>query len=249
MVPALERGLRIIELLAENNDGLRFVEIQNEIKIPKPSLSRLLRVLVENSYLTKSQGGYRLGNKFLYLSLSLIRDLDLRKKAYPHLIKLKEQTNETVELEILEGTSLIVIEKIESEESIRLFSQIGGKYTHLHATAPGKVVLAYMLDQELKSYIEKHGLVKITKNTITNLSLLKKHLTIIRQKGVAFDDQEMREGVRRIAAPVFDFQGKITGLIDLAGPVFRMNLKKINNLQKLVKGTALNISRDLGFSH
>lgn len=243
--PALERGLRLIECLAESNDGLSFTELKNRLNIPKPSLVRFIHVLWKNNYINKTDRKYKLGYKMLSLSSELLGKIDLRTKAYPYLKQLMEQTNETIELEIFDGKSLIVIEKIESEESVRLFSQVGDRFEHLHASAPGKIVLAYT--GLLTEYIKNTKLLKITEKTIINLNVLEQQLAGIRNKGYAFDDQEIRMGIRRISAPVFDLHGKLAAVIDIAGPVFRIYLKDVDKLGKLLNNIGLRISRELGY--
>ena len=245
-VPGLERGLILIEVLAENSEGLSFTELQNKSGIPKLSLIRIIQVLLHKNYIIKLERKYKLGYKILSLSNTLLRKLDLRTKAFPYLKQLAAQTKETVELEIVDGQALIVVEKMESEESIRLFSQVGLRFEHLHAVAPGKVALAYT--DLLPGYIKNHKLRRITEKTIVNANVLKHQLAEIRNKGYAFDDQEIRIGVRRIAAPVFDGHGKLIGIVNIAGPVFRIILKDIGKLGKLLSDIGLKISRELGYN-
>lgn len=243
--PALERGLCLIECLAESSGGLSFTELKNKLNIPKPSLVRFIHVLLRNNYINKTDRKYNLGYKILFLSSALLGKIDLRTKAFPYLKQLMAQTNETIELEIFDGKSLIVIEKIESEESVRLFSQVGSRFEHLHASAPGKIVLAYT--GFLTEYMKNTALLKITKKTIINLNILEQQLVVIRNKGYALDDQEIRMGIRRISAPIFDLHGKLAAVINIAGPVFRIRLKEVDKLGKLLNNTGLKISCELGY--
>jgi DNA-binding IclR family transcriptional regulator len=159
-----------------------------------------------------------------------------------------EQTGETVELSILDNEELLCIEKIEGSESIRLFTQIGSRYRTLHASAPGKVHLAYMSPRDFEKFISEYGLPRLTENTITDVNVLKSQLEQILQTGVAFDDQERRLGVRRFASPIFDCNGKKIAVVDLAGPVFRLTLERKQHFAELVKKTAQRISKHLGFA-
>ncbi|GAH08665.1 unnamed protein product [marine sediment metagenome] len=84
-------------------------------------------------------------------------------------------------------------------------------------------------------------------NTITNVEKLKEELKEIRTKGYAFDDQEVRLGVRRIAAPIFDHSKKIAGVIGIAGPTFRMRQGRKEELGRIVKQAAEEISNELGW--
>ena len=248
-VPALERGLRILECLAQSHSPLSFTELQQQLAIPKASLVRLLMTLIENGYvMTIPEGrGYQLGMKILSLASRLLDRLDIRMYARSFMQELMEQTSETVELSILDNGELLCIEKIEGSESIRLFTQIGSRYRTLHASAPGKVHLAYMPPQDFERLIQEHGLPRLTDNTITDMNVLKSQLEEIRQSGVAFDDQERRLGVRRFASPIFDCNRKKIAVVDLAGPVFRLTSERKQHFAELVKKTAQRISKYLGF--
>jgi len=144
------------------------------------------------------------------------------------------------------GALLNRLDKCESIESIRLVAQIGSRYRALHPTAVGKVFLAYMPEEEFMHIIKERGLNKYTENTITEINTLKKELRKIRLNGYAFDDQEVRLGVRRISAPIFNYSNQLVGTIGIAGPTFRMRKSRINDMATMVKQTAKEISYNLG---
>ncbi|HIE43719.1 MAG TPA: IclR family transcriptional regulator, partial [Candidatus Omnitrophica bacterium] len=110
----------------------------------------------------------------------------------------------------------------------------------------GKVFLAYMPEEKFERIIKERGLKKYTENTITDVDKLKKELKEIRSSGYAFDDQEVRLGVRRIAAPIFDHSNNLAGVVGIAGPTFRIRKGRINELARMVKQTAKDISQELG---
>jgi len=161
--------------------------------------------------------------------------------------KLMEESEETVELAILDDKEIVYIDKLESYESIRLVARIGSRYSTLHPTAVGKVFLAYMPEEDFESIIRERGLKRFTENTITDAEKLKEELKEIRAKGYGFDDQEVKLGVRRIAAPIFDHSEKIAGVIGIAGPTFRMRRERKEELGRMVKQAAEEISNELGW--
>ncbi len=247
-VPAVERTLNILELLGESEEPLSFTQIGRQLQISKPSLSRLLSNLKERDYLHRNTTTkrYELGLRLLHLGSSLLEKIDLRGRAQPFLQELMEKSGETVELGILDGDALLFIDKWESSKSIRLFAKVGSRFPKLHASAPGKVLLAYIPEEDFKRFIRK-GLVRVTNHTITKIKKLREELKKIKKLGYGFDDQEVREGVRRFASPIFDHQGNLAGVVGIAGPAFRMLLKKKRVFGKMVKETAEKISRRLGY--
>ena len=182
----------------------------------------------------------------MHLGNRVLERIDIREKAQPFLRELMERSGETVELGILDDSALLFIDKWETSKSIRLFAQVGSRFSKLHASAPGKILLACIPEEDFKRFIRK-GLVKVTKHTITKIGKLGEELEKIRKQGYGFDDQEVREGVRRVAAPVFDHQGNLAGVVGIAGPAFRMPLKKKPTLGKMVKAIAEKISERLGY--
>ncbi len=247
-VPAVERVLDILELLEENKEPLSFTQILKQLHISKPTLSRLLCNLAERGYLHRNPATkkYELGLKLLHIGSSLLEKIELREKAQPFLRELMEKSGETVELGILDDDALLFIDKWETDESIRLFAKVGSRFSKLHASAPGKALLAHIPEEDFKRFTQK-GLVKVTNHTITKIGELKEELKKIKKQGYVFDDQEVREGVRRFASPIFEHQGNLAGVVGIAGPAFRMPIKKKNIFGKMVKETAEKISESLGY--
>lgn len=248
LVPGLERGLRIIELLEKEKEGLSFGELLDRTGIPRPSLARILNILEAYDFIRNSNNGkYRLGYRLLSLGYKVYSQLDLVSEARPFLLNLVELTGETAELTILDRGEILYIDKIDSPEPIRLVARIGSRYKTLHCTAIGKVYLAYMGENFLNDYLSKVGLPSFTEKTITNPEILREQLEEIRLKGYAFDDQEVRIGVRRIASPIFGSFDGLVGVLGIAGPTFRITLDRIGELGSIVKDIGLKLSGRFGY--
>lgn len=248
LVPSLERGLKILELLEKEKEGLTFGELLEKTEIPKPSLARILNLLESYNFVRNSSDGkYRLGFRLLSLGYSVYTNLDLVREAKPFLKELVDTTGETVELAILDREEILYIDKIESPEPIRLVARIGSRYKTLHCTAVGKVFLAYMGEDFLKNYLVRVGLSPFTEKTITDVKVLKAQLDEVRLKGYAFDDEEVRLGVRRIASPVFGSFKGLVAVVGIAGPTFRITLERKEELGEVVKRVAMRLSERFGY--
>jgi DNA-binding IclR family transcriptional regulator len=245
--PALSRGLKVLELLAQEESELSLKSISERLHIPTPSLWRILWVLRDNGYLLFDQDKktYRLGFKFLYLGNILLNRMGFRSQAREYLKQLVEFTGETVELSARVKDQLILIDQVEGPESIRLFSRIGSAYPYFHATAPGKVYLAHMTGEKLKRVMDRIGLPRITRYTITKFTDLEDELKLVKERGYGFDRQEMRIGVSRIAAPVYDQLGKVVACLGVAGPSFRITTKNYGKIGKWTKDLADQLSEEL----
>jgi len=174
MTTALERGLRIIELLAEEETELTLKEIGRRLGIPSPSLWRLLSLLRERGYVNydPDKRTYRLGFKFLYMGNVLLGGAGYRSQAREHLKELVALTGETAELSSRIKDQLVLIDQVEGPDAIRLFSRVGSAYPYFHATAPGKVYLAHLEKEKFYRVMEEMGLPAITPRTKTDIKEL-----------------------------------------------------------------------------
>lgn len=169
-VPALERGIDILELLASSGKALSFSKILTALSIPRASLVRILDTLVERKIIDKMEvdGHYRLGMKLLYLGHRLKDKINLRTVAWPLMQRLAEQIRETVELSVLDQGQLLLIEQIEGPGDVRVYSRIGGAYPYFHAVSVGKLYLAHMDPAKRKRVVDQLGLPAVTPWTITD---------------------------------------------------------------------------------
>jgi len=167
--------------------------------------------------------------------------------------ELAEKTRKTVELSTLDRDQLVLMEQVEGTEGIRLYSRIGSAYPYFHAVAVGKIYLAHMAPEKRYKVLTTIGLPPMTENTITDLDVLEAEIKRIKEKGYAFEDQELRKGVRRIVAPIYDhknhssrsshFDGVgLVGCIGVAATIFSFEIDDKENLARQVMETADRIS-------
>jgi IclR family transcriptional regulator, KDG regulon repressor len=252
LVQTIERVSRILDLVSRSSQGVSIRDLSDELKLPKGTVHRLLLSLSYFGYIKQdiNTKKYLLGLKLLELGNLIINQLDLRKLAEPLLKELVENTRETVHMVILDNNEVVYIDKIETEEStggLKMASMVGSR-NPAHCSAVGKVLLSYSSEEEIGTLIQEKGLSRKTSHTITDPFQLKEQLSIVRNQGYAIDDEENEEGIRCVAAPIFNDKGKAVSAISLSGPAFRVTKKLIqDSLKKEVTKTALEISKRLGF--
>lgn len=165
--------------------------------------------------------------------------------SHPYLKSLAESCLETAALTVFDGTGLIYVDVVESPRPVKL--SVGkGSILPLYAGSPGKVVLAYKDPAFIEHVIETTGLVKLGKNTITGSDELKRELACIRRRGFSESDSEFDIGVRSVAAPIFDFKGRVIASISAAGPSDRISENRSVLIEQVME-TAQAISLDLGY--
>jgi DNA-binding IclR family transcriptional regulator len=161
--------------------------------------------------------------------------------------ELVKQYNETVHLGVLEEGEVLYLAKEESSQTIRMISYIG-KRAPLHCTALGKVLLAYISEEERKKILEEKELPRLTKNTITDKRELEKELDKIREQDFALDREENEKDVRCIGAPIRNYKGKVIAAISISSPIFRIDKNVQNNLKEALIKTTNKISKRLGYN-
>ena len=245
---AVDRAIDVIELLSATEADLSFSQILTSHNIPRQSLVRILNTLCDRGIIdrTEQRGFYRLGMKFLYMGNRLKDKINLRAVAWPFMGELSRQTRKTIELSILDRDQLICIEQIQGTEGVNLYSRVGSVYPYLHAVSVGKIYLGHMNPVKRKQILGKIGLPKVAKNTITDISVLEKELRVIQKEGYAFEDQELRIGVRRVAAPIYDYMDELAGCISIAAPIFSFKVKVKHRLGEMAVEAARKISKRMG---
>ena len=168
------------------------------------------------------------------------------KEATPHLKELVRKCNETVHLGVLEGGEVLYLAKEESSQTIRMISYVG-KRAPLHCTALGKVLLAFLPEEERKKILKQEELPRLTDNTITDRNKLEKELSKIQIQGFALDREENEKDVRCIAAPIRNYRGEVIAAISISSPVFRIDKNAQNNLKVALIETSRKISKRLGY--
>jgi DNA-binding IclR family transcriptional regulator len=155
---------------------------------------------------------------------------------------LHKITQQPVNLSLRQGDEIVYIERAFSERSgMQVVRAIGGR-APLHLTSTGKLFLAAEEPQRVRSYATRTGLAGHTRNSITQLPLLERELSMARQQGVARDNEELELGVKCIAAGIYDDQNKLIAGLSISAPADRLDDSWLPKLQS----TANEISSALG---
>ncbi len=245
--PAVHRAIDIIEFISSSQREVSFSEIVESLDIPRQSLIRILNALCDRGFLDKSgqRGLYRIGLKFLYLGHGLPDKYEFRTVAWKYMKELSQKTLKTIELSSLDRDQLILLEQIRGQEEMSLYSRVGSVIPYLHAVSVGKVYLSLMDEDKRRRVIGKIGLPAVTKYTITDTKRLEDEIRETQKRGYGFEDQELREGVRRVAAPVFNADGKHVGCIGLSATVFSFGLDELDRYGQMVLDAAGKTSAEL----
>ncbi|MGF1470606.1 MAG: IclR family transcriptional regulator [Rubrobacteraceae bacterium] len=245
-VQSVDRAITVMELLSSQGwSGV--TEVANELNIHKSTAYRLLatlrdRGLVEQDNATEK---YRLGFGVVLLASTVTADLDIVRYARPICERLSDELEETVTVTALEGAEAVIIHQSISTSSMMAVDW-SGWHSPLHASAAGKVLLAYM-PEERRQHILRKPLESLTENTVTDRAVLQAQLQEIREIGYGYIDEELEVGMTAVGAPIQTADGKVIAAVAVSGPVFRLPAEQVPETAELVKQAAEEISRSLGF--
>ena len=246
-ITALQRGLRLLHLFSESPRGLTAKQVAALSRLPVSTVHRFLANLVTSGFLNRDvEGNHHLGIACFSIGQAAAGQLDIRRLSLPYLRELNQQTRETIHLTVRHGLSAVYVEKLDSPEPLRIFSRIGASVP-LHCTAVGKVMLAYMPDDEQNRVLPELDLKRLTSNTVGNLQELKTELARVRKNGYASDMEEHEMHIRCVAAPIWDHTGSVQSSLSLTAPALRMPLARLRQLAPLIQAAGLRISAGLGY--
>ncbi len=245
----LEKGLKLLEELAQSAEGKTALELADLLGIHKTSVYRYLNTLLEMGYIrTDGNGVYHLGNKILELGSHMLRRMPLRETAHPFLVKLSAETQKTVHLCVLDGAEVVYLDKVESQRSLPIISRIGSR-APAYCTGVGKALLSSLPSDQIVEILRKTSLVKRTETTITDPVQLLEELKQTRARGYAIDNCEHEEGIKCFAAVIKGYGGEIVGAISITGLKREFDdQQQAEKLAETVKLTAEAISQALGYA-
>jgi len=247
---SLRKTIDILDCLSDVNRDVGITELGLRLNLPKSTVHRILKVLLDYSIVEqeKDTSKYRMGLSLLKYSSSLLRSFDIRKIAKPILEKICNETGETTFLTIWKNNQGICIDSNFSSQNINtnLFVEIGREMP-FHCTASSKVILANQPTEDVKRIISKEPLLKYAPNTITEPGKLIINLLEIKNKGYAICDEELEEGIKAVAAPIKDINGKTIASIAITGLSKRMSSDNIERLIKILTNFAQEMSNKLGY--
>lgn len=248
-VQSVNRAIDIIECFAQIKKEWNLIELSEKIDLAPSTTHRLLNTLIQRRLIEQEgkSGKYRIGSRLLLIAGSVVNNSNLKTLAHPLLLELSNQTSETVHLSILSGEDVFYLDKLESPKSISIRSRIG-QTLPAHVSGVGKVLLAYLPEEQQNELLQKVELKQFTPKSITDKEKLKAHFKLIKEQGFAMDNEELEEGLICFAAPVFNLdRQQVTAAISVSGPIYRLG-EQADAITRLLISTANSLSNLLTLS-
>jgi DNA-binding IclR family transcriptional regulator len=226
------------------------VELQHASELNRTMTYRLLRALSETGYVTHDpvRKHYSLGLRLLQLGAAVADHLDIAAVARPLLAALREETQETINLGVLDGNEIVYVAIMESPHGLRMAAQPGGR-DPAHSTSLGKAILAFLppaeREQIVNSLLPLHAL---TPATLVEPEALARDLARTRERGYALDDEENEIGARCVGVPVLDGDSRPTAGLSVSAPVGRIDAARAEWIAARLWEASRIVSHHMGHS-
>jgi DNA-binding IclR family transcriptional regulator len=241
-----DRAIDVLLLFDDEHPVLSAVEVSERLGMSRSTTYRYLQSLRSKGLLEEdtSRGGFRLGPRIFYLARVARAGLGLPELALPVMQALADEVDEAVLLTRRSGTQVVCIERVESTHPVRL-SYERGHILPINGGASAKILLAFAEPGEVEALLGNAPLQRYTKRTITDPRKLRTQLGEIRVAGYAVTDGELDEGVRGVAAPVFNAANRIVAGLSVAGPAFRLTDDVLPRVIAAVRASAAALTQRL----
>jgi IclR family transcriptional regulator, pca regulon regulatory protein len=250
---SLERGLAILSAFRSGRPLLGVSELGRDIGLSRSTTHRYVATLAALGYLQQDPATkkYRLGPRVLDLGFSAINSMELREVAAPHLRELSDVTGYTVNMAILDGLDIVYVERSRSaragQREIDLNLHVGSRLP-AYCTSLGKVMLAFLEENDQKAALAGIDFTRRGPNTVTSRAAFLLELKRVREDGFAINNEELAYGLRSIAAPILSRDAVAVAAINLAVHSSMVSMEDlVARLSPTLRAAAADISARLGY--
>jgi len=230
-VQSADRALAILGAFSEGRPDLGVSELASELGLHKSTVSRLLATLKARGLVRREGDRFVPGPELARLGGLAIRGLALVRMAREPLERLAADTGETVNLAVAQGEAAVNVHQVQTAHFVGM-TDWTGRSAPLHATANGKVLLAFGA-APLPS-----ALPALTPHTLTSLDRLTEELDRARERGFAVAVEELELGLNAVAAPLLYFTGACVAAISVSGPAYRLTPERFEAVGERCRAAA-----------
>ncbi|MEU3246590.1 MULTISPECIES: IclR family transcriptional regulator domain-containing protein [unclassified Streptomyces] len=213
-IEALARGLDVLRCFRPGSDAMSLSEIAGATGLARPTARRILITLEQLGYVRSQERGFSLTPRVLDLGSAYVGSMNLWDLARPHLRELVRQTGESCSVAQLDGSDIVYVARVAVPKLVTLAVTVGTRFPALQ-TSLGKVLLASLSAEELDKSLAEPSRSGLTPRRTPDREEIDAVLREVRAKGWAVTDQELAPGIRSVAAPVRDGDGRTVAAVNV----------------------------------
>ncbi|WP_017596268.1 IclR family transcriptional regulator domain-containing protein [Nocardiopsis potens] len=244
-VQSLERGLAVIRAFSAERPEMTLSDAARATGLTRAAARRFLLTLTDLGYVRSDGRLFALTPRVLELGYAYLSAAGLPEVAQPHLQALAAEVRESSSVSVLDGDSVVYVARAATSRIMRVAISVGTRFPACY-TSMGRVLLASRPPAEIDAHLERAELPALTRHTLTDPAELRAELDRIRDQGWAIIDQELEEGLRSVAAPIRDRDGRVIAAANVSAPADRTTLRGLRtDLLPPLLATIARIEADL----
>lgn len=220
----LGRVRLILDAFGPDDTSLSLSEVARRSGIPKATVHRLSKELMDWGVLEKRGSEFSLGLRLYELAARVPLVRDLRDNVRPFMADLQARVGETVNLGVMAGDEVLFVERASRFRQYPSRARLGGRVP-LHCSSTGRVLMAFGPESLLEQVMNR-PMPRLTRSTVTSKALVREHVERARKLGYAVEHEEVATGFAGIALPLFDHEGHAFGALSVVGPSYRSDFPK-----------------------
>ncbi|SDN75078.1 transcriptional regulator, IclR family [Psychrobacillus sp. OK028] len=221
-IQSLDRGLQVIQAFSQNNKTLTISDVSKITGLSRPTARRILLTLEHLGFAEANNGLFSLTARTLSLGYAYLSSNNKWSIAHPFMRDFVHKTGESCSISILDGTDIIYVARVSTKRIMSINLDVGSKLP-AYATSMGHVLLANLSQEKLEKYLNNLHLKKFTDKTIVDKDQLRMTLEEVRANNWGGVDQQFEEGLRSIATPIRDINGKVIAAINCSAHAGRIS--------------------------
>lgn len=234
------RALAVLGAFDSDRPSLTLSEIARRSDLPVATTYRLVGELVDWGALQRKGNDYMVGHRLWQLGLLAPVNHNIAEIAAPYMQDVLFVTKNIVNLFVLDGDRVLLLERILGTRVGSPFRRVGD-HLPLHASAAGKAILAFGDPTLMESATQKMD--KLTEHTLTSPEQLRREVARVRETGYAVSNQEAGDRNFGVAVPIISMSGRCTAAL---GVVSQEAPNRIGEVEPVLRITARRISRRMG---
>lgn len=229
-IQSVENASEILTRVQQSN-GATLGQLHEECALSRGTLHTYLSTLTDCGFLTKADGTYRLGFRFLTMGDHVRNGTPLYTAGQAEVDALADTSGEYVHLVVEHGGRQIAIYERRGKQAVGTgyHLQVRAAPQHLHDNASGKAILSRLPPERVDDIVSRDGLERQTERTITDPAELQAELETVRERGYAINDEEEIRGLRAVGAPILDSDGAVAGAVSVTGPTSRLQGERFDH--------------------
>jgi len=229
LVGSLERGLSVMEILAANPGGMTLTEMADAADLTRAGARRFLLTLVAAGYAVQDGRTFRLSSRLITVARSWIAGSSLWTFAEPFMRKVSQDLNESCSAAVLADEDVVYVARVAGRRIVSVALHVGTRLP-AYCTSMGRVLLSDLSQDELDRFLARATIRANTEKTITDRNALAALIRKAGAEGHAAVDEELELGLRSVAVPIRDRDGRVVAAINVSTQSARHSVEDMERL-------------------